>query len=213
MVYVVKNNESIVDVCLNSTGDLNSWQAILELNSFNEWNPTLLNGQILEVPGIINNLNYNQLQLYPINNFVNFDTTKIDNLLSILGSVVVTSHQAYIPQASKQIYIVSQGETIIDVVLNSTGSLDNWETILNANGFIEWNPSLEVGQEIIIEYLDQNINALRQFQLYKICNNTSINNLDKQISDLISNFAQGVLFDNDLSLAEYDDDLTLALFN
>ena len=48
------------------------------------------------------------------------------------------------------IYTVRSGETLSDVILNSTGSILNWEDILNANGFTDWSPELYVGQQIII---------------------------------------------------------------
>jgi hypothetical protein len=217
-MYKVKNNETIVDVCLNSTGSLSSWESILNLNGFENWNPLLYNGQELQVPLVVNNFNYTQLQQYPVNNFENFDATQLDStiegsLLYILKHVSVTKHDIY-PQAVKQqIYTVSQGETIVDVILNATGTLDNWETILNANGFTDWNPTLYVGQEIIIEYLDLQNNNIIQFLSYPLNNDSGINDLDEQISNLISNFDTTILFDNDYEEVEFDDDLTLAEFN
>lgn len=47
-------------------------------------------------------------------------------------------------------YIVKSGESIVDCVLNSTGSLDNWESIIDINNFSTWTPDLNVGQVIII---------------------------------------------------------------
>lgn len=66
-------------------------------------------------------------------------------------------------------YTVRVGETIRDVVINSTGSIiainpngnvvDNWDLILDANGFTDWTPDLMPGQSIIIPdtvFIDQN---------------------------------------------------------
>ena len=48
------------------------------------------------------------------------------------------------------IYIVRNGENISDCILNATGSLLNWQAVLDANGFTEWVPEIQVGQQIII---------------------------------------------------------------
>ena len=86
MNYIVKINESISDVVLNSTGDLSNWDAILTANNFVDWCPTLTAGQSLTIPDSFVNTNPNntrQLQTYPacnnsipdvydvINNYIN----------------------------------------------------------------------------------------------------------------------------------------------
>lgn len=68
-------------------------------------------------------------------------------------------------------YIVKSGETISDVVLNSTGSLNNWDTILTANSFNDWTPELVVGQEIVIpDGVSADNNVVRQLATYPACN-------------------------------------------
>jgi len=91
--------------------------------------------------------------------------------------------------------------------------LDNWETILNANNFTDWNPKIIVGQEIIIDYLSLQKNNIYEFNKYPICNDSGIQDLDNQISILISKFDNNILFDDDLVQVEFDDDLTDAQFN
>src|ERR1017187_5263167 len=216
-MYTVKNNESIVDVCLNSTGDLSSWETILNLNGFTDWNPDLYNGQVLQVPIVINPINYQQLQLYPVNNFENFDTTQFNpntngSLVYILNHVIVKTQNIVPISTKKQIYIVSTGETIVDVVLNATGSLDNWETILNVNNFTDWNPDLYVGQEIIIEYLDLQINNIIQFISYPINSDPGINDLDVQIDNLISKFGIHYLFEPEGNIYKFEPDGNLYIF-
>ena len=211
-MYIVKNNENIVDVCLNSTGDLSSWETILNLNGFTDWNPELYNGQILQVPIVINNINYQQLQLYPVNNFENFDETQFNTLIELLNSVIVKKQNISIQKTKQQVYIVSQGETIVDVVLNATGSLDNWETILNANRFTDWNPDLYVGQEIIIEYLDLQINNIIQFISYPINSDPGINDLELQIDNLISKFGIHYLFEPEGNIYKFEPDGNLYIF-
>lgn len=88
-------------------------------------------------------------------------------------------------------YIVKEGETITDVVLNTTGSIDNWNAILEANSFTDWVPSLIAGQSIIIpDTVVIQTNVLREMQIYPACNNSGINNLQTQIDELISRLSK-----------------------
>ena len=68
--YIVRNGESLSDVCLNATGSLNNWSAILSANGFLTWTPTLLAGQSIIIPdsGIMQPGVKNILGLYPSNN-------------------------------------------------------------------------------------------------------------------------------------------------
>lgn len=68
-------------------------------------------------------------------------------------------------------YSVKPGETIGDVVLNATGSIVNWDQILEDNGFDDWTPDLAPGQQIAIgDELQIDANPLRQLQQYPLCN-------------------------------------------
>jgi phage tail protein X len=83
-------------------------------------------------------------------------------------------------------YTVKAGETIGDVVLNATGSLNNWDAVLTANGFSEWVPALFAGQSILIPdtvTIDQN--TKRQLISYP-ASNISFNDVYSQINDLIA---------------------------
>jgi hypothetical protein len=92
-------------------------------------------------------------------------------------------------------YTVRNGEGICDVVLNSTGSLDNWELILDANGFDTWTPILEVDQVIIIpDTVVLQSNVLRILDKYPACNNSNIGDLDLQIAELIAIFEGTIIF-------------------
>lgn len=92
-------------------------------------------------------------------------------------------------------YTVKNGESITDVVLNSTGTLDNWEEILDINGFDTWTPFLLVGQIITIPN-DAAIqtNTLNQLKVYPACNNSEVSDLDLQIAQLIAKFANRISF-------------------
>lgn len=82
-----------------------------------------------------------------------------------------------------KVYTVRVGETIRDVVINSTGvlanataTLSNWDKICNANGFTDWTPILMPGQKIIIPSdVITDSNTLNQVNSYPV-NNSSIPN-------------------------------------
>jgi hypothetical protein len=94
-------------------------------------------------------------------------------------------------------YIVNIGETITDVLLNSTGTIgnvsniNNWQLILDANNFDTWTPALTAGQIIIIpDSVQIQTNVLNELQNNKACNNLSITqeNFQSQIDALILEF-------------------------
>jgi hypothetical protein len=88
-------------------------------------------------------------------------------------------------------YIIKAGETIGDVTLNATGSFNNWDAILTANGFTSWTPSLLAGQAVLIPdtvAIDQN--TQRQLVTYPACN-ISVNDVYDQIAVIV-----GQLTDN-----------------
>ena len=81
-------------------------------------------------------------------------------------------------------YPVQEGQTITDVVINSTGSIANWDIILQANGFDQWVPQLTPGQMIIIpDTVTYDLNALRNLQDYP-ANNYSVPDVAEQIAAL-----------------------------
>lgn len=86
-------------------------------------------------------------------------------------------------------YIVKVGETIGDVVMNATGSFNNLNTILAANGFASWTPALQAGQSVLIPdtvTIDQN--TKRQLASYPACN-ISVNDVFAQIDTIITQLA------------------------
>lgn len=83
-------------------------------------------------------------------------------------------------------YIVKAGDTIGDVVMNATGSLNNLDAILTANDFTTWTPDLLAGQSILIPdtvVIDQN--TKRQLSIYP-ASNVSVNDVYGQIDGLIN---------------------------
>lgn len=71
-------------------------------------------------------------------------------------------------------YTVKAGESIWDVTMNATGTLANLDIILAANAFADWTPVLQPGQIIIIpDTVTIDANALRQLELYPVCNNST----------------------------------------
>jgi phage tail protein X len=88
-----------------------------------------------------------------------------------------------------KIYTVKQGETIVDICLNATGTINNWSLILDANNFTSWTPLLFAGQNVTIpDGVEMQTNVLRGLLLYPACNNNQNRELSSQISELISKF-------------------------
>lgn len=99
-------------------------------------------------------------------------------------------------------YTVRTGETIRDVCLNATGTIDNWEAILTANNFSEWVPTLTSGQKIIIpDTVEIQNNVLVITTQYPANNDANIPNLNALISDLISKFGENWI----LTTGQWDD--------
>ena len=93
MNYIVKNGESINDVCLNSTGTLENLELVLRTNGFNEWVPDLHAGQIIIIPknAIIHPKSKYSLGLYPSNNnsaAADLDS-QIDSLINFIDQIAI----------------------------------------------------------------------------------------------------------------------------
>jgi hypothetical protein len=88
-------------------------------------------------------------------------------------------------------YTVRTGETIGDVCLNATGTLSNWESILNANNFLDWVPDLYPGQKIIIpDGAEIQNNVLVVTAQYPANNDMGIPNFDDLANEFISTFGE-----------------------
>lgn len=71
-------------------------------------------------------------------------------------------------------YTVRYGETISDVILNSTGNIANWDAILTANDFSDWTPQLSAGDVLLIpDGLPVDNDTLAQLAIYP-ANNRSL---------------------------------------
>ena len=152
-MYKIKVGETIRDVCLNACGSINAWNDILELNGYTDWVPELKAGQELEVPAIIDANIQRIQQTHLANNATdsNVLSSSIVNIEYILNNAILYDYTPNnIVKSFINYYVVRGGETIKDVVINATGTIDNWDVILTANDFTDWVPSLIVGQKIII---------------------------------------------------------------
>ena len=111
-------------------------------------------------------------------------------------------------------YIVKEGESIVDVCLNATGTIKNWEAILNANNFDTWTPVLIAGQILIIpDNVEIQTNILRAMILYPACNNAGINNLIAQIQELIANFTPPTMLFEDGNEVTFEDGIDYSFQN
>ena len=87
MSYIVKQGESISDVCLNATGTIANIDAILTANGFTDWNPVLTAGQsIIISDGLTYDYNtQKQLQVYSaVNNLTNKIINSIDTIFNTI---------------------------------------------------------------------------------------------------------------------------------
>lgn len=109
-------------------------------------------------------------------------------------------------------YTVRTGETIVDVCLNATGTIANWEIILNANNFTDWTPDLFVGQQILIpDAVEIQNNVLIVTTKYPANNAPGISNLISLIDQFISTFTQTILFTADNNLTARADMTTITV--
>lgn len=81
-------------------------------------------------------------------------------------------------------YIVKYGESVIDVVFNSTGDISAWSDFLNLNNFDNWTPELFSGELVSTPtvVLPDVQTALQQ---YPSCN-ISVNDVYSQIDSLFA---------------------------
>jgi len=84
-------------------------------------------------------------------------------------------------------YIIKSGETISDIAFNSTGNVANWKSILDANGYNEWIPTLTVGQSLFIpdSLVKIQPNNLKNLKIYPACNSSI-----PDVYSLIDNYSQ-----------------------
>ena len=209
--YITKYGESIFDVCLNSTGTIESVETILNDNVLNTWTPILQPAQSLIIPEVKNGAFYDYLQSYPaVNNTeINNLDTLINSEKSILNAVTPTDFidnlTGVLPISNN--YISKFGETIFDITLNSTGTVYNLQQILTANLLDSWTSEVVAGQTFKVEYKDLQTNVLKYLENYPAVNNTEITNLDLLITDLISNFANRSKSFQDDELFDFEDNI------
>ena len=210
MTYQTKIGETITDVCYNSAGSILAWEAILDANNFTDWTPDIEIGQIIEIPNIVDSFALNIFQNYPVNNSLDIDIIDFENQVEdFINSFPSVYNEIFdLPNSQTQqinLYTVKIGETIGDVILNATGNLLNWQTILDANNFTDWNPDLYIGQQIIIPSdVDLQLNVLNQLTLYPVNNDSGIPDIDLLIIDFINTFTQVLSFTADSTLLTMD---------
>lgn len=197
MNYRVRYGETISDVVMNSTGLIGNWAAILEANGFDDWTPAIDAGDVLFVPDDlpVDNDAIAQLSTYRANNR---SMTGVYTKIAVIFTTLAGASPATAPVIVKPVkdtntyYQVREGETIGDVVMNSTGNIANWPMILDANGFNDWTPALAAGQILTIPAtVISNPNGLRQLAKYP-ANNASVPNVYDKINSIF-----GIMNPND----------------
>lgn len=194
----IYKNQIITDLCCNLNGDISGWESNLILNNCTDWNPDLSNIENLQVIGIQNFSNYNQLKGRNINNSGE-QISQENTLIEYLNTITPTYQP--IPEPNTPIfigYIVKNGEEIRDILINATGSEINWEKVLNDNDFEEWNPIVIKQQQILISELNElQTNILGIVSNRPINNSPSISDYDEQIKELIDSFTGFYKFEPD----------------
>lgn len=183
------------DMVLNGTGNIENWSAMLEANNLSSWTPDLYSGQVLQIPANanINIDNVTALKTYPTNNGTVPDIfEQIDSIFGILAGAM----SGFVPDFTEPIvdtnvyYTVPYGVCFVDLILNSTGDITNWEDVLNANEFGDRNPILYSGERVLIPAsVVMNLNNYRALNIYP-SNNNSVPDVYNQINaifDLINN--------------------------
>lgn len=197
-MYRVRQGETIRDVVLNSTGSLSAWDTIVSV--FNTWTPLLVVNQEIETPLPIEPFFVQELDKYSLNNKpdINNLDSQILALTEVLDNIEVFEvfEQPGITANPDNLYIVKAGETIRDVIINSTGTISNWESIIDANG-LDWVPELTTGQKIKVVYDELQQNVLHELQENQLCNIPQIPDLNTQINDLIAKFTRSLTFQFD----------------
>lgn len=177
MDYIVKSGDTIGDVVLNTTGLITNWEAILNENDMDSWTPDLSGGEIVKIPDVIaNDLEaVRAMKMYPVCN------SSSDIIYGLIGEIfqkLLNVPEVTAPDITTSLsdtnryYKVGYGETIVDVVLNSSGNIDNWEAILEQNDF-DWIPQLVAGQLVAIPPgVKDDLNAFRALTQYPANNNS-----------------------------------------
>ena len=172
--YILKQGETINDAILNSTGKVLFLNDILTINNLDTWTPLLKAGQSVLIPDeLIDHVTVDQLAIYPACNEQIDYSDQIDSEFSTLeGSDIINIDLLPVKSITENAnHKVKQGESITDVVLNSTGNLPYWNNILTENSKEDWTPTLSIDEKIFIPSgLTLDHNTTRQLETYPACN-------------------------------------------
>ena len=206
-MLTIYKNQLITDLCCNQNGDITAWENNLKLNNCTDWNPDLNTIENIQVIGIQSFSNYIQLKNRPVNNSGE-PIDQENTLILALNSVTTTIQPVPEPNVPVFIgYVVKNNEEIRDILINATGTENNWEQILNDNDFTEWNPIVKKQQEIKVSNSNElQTNILRVVGLAPINNNPGISYFDEQIQQLINNFTGFYEFEPDNEFYTFEPD-------
>jgi len=195
-IYNLHKGEIITDVCCNASGSISVWEQTLNDNNFTDWNVDISLFKTINTEGVASSIFQNELKTKPVNSNLYPD---VSYLIGVLNGAIIEKQE--LPESGLPVflgYIVKSKEEIRDVLLNSTGTIINWENILNDNSFTDWNPDLNLSQQIKIDSSNQiQPNTLSIFEISPANNNSGISDFDTQVADLFSNFTSHGLFDPD----------------
>jgi len=189
MQIIRKIFQTFFDIIIQNTGiaTADSFFKSVELNNFDTIPPEI-NGSFYNVNNTINRNITDRINEI-CNNFEISDfNEQLEIIINTLQNVTISTYEKPKYTDLQSGYVVSLFETIGDVCLNSTGSLNNLFQILNNNGFSDIIQNISVNDRINIENCNIQRNIQRQLLLNKAINNFEITDFDLQMSQIINNF-------------------------
>lgn len=129
MIVTVTQGQTITDIILNNTGDIEFWNDVLNANpALTEWVPMLTIGQQIVIPDTIetNKNNVKQFSLYPLNNAsvpdvydqINLIFSEMANLTPITLSTVAQANYTANKGTSNNIAYILKIQNVYPVTYN-----------------------------------------------------------------------------------------------
>ncbi len=206
----INKGDTIRDIVINNTVSVENTQSVLDANNYDDWNKDLSEESTIEVPELSGNTSViDDLKIYPSkNNGWKIFTSAISALISIIESAVQLDELTPILPINDTTpkYTVKGNETLRDICLNETGTIDNYDSMLELNGFTDYVPVLAKGQIIQIpDYIATpdilQVNNKITLQIYPSANNSI---LKDKINDFITIFTASKNYENG-ELAYFED--------
>lgn len=199
--YKVKQGETITDICLNTISNISNWYEIINDNDFDTLTPNL-EYKTIQLRNEINNIG--ACNSIDVNNFWSSINTLKEYFVtekSTLTNYVLT------PKANETTYTVKEGETLLDICVNQTGTIFNYDSINFCNNFDTLTPSLKANDIIKIpQNVEIQRNVYKSIRETLLCNSIDSPVFWATITKIINNFVPPVFTFEDGYLFAYEDE-------